>query len=184
MAPPSDPSELTRCCTVFLPSAPARTGRLAFRRPDGEAPPVVADGYPAERDVVLPAAQGGVEPVRTPALLLPVHRALSSRARALREGHRSAGFWGAACQLALHFLARGLLLPGLSPGDHDAWRVGPLSARNQELIRELAAAMPPEAHAVPLAADGPPRLPDPERLLGSFLDAAADVLPRSPRPRR
>ncbi|MGW2420926.1 hypothetical protein ACWC0C_17020 [Streptomyces sp. NPDC001709] len=168
---------------MFPPSVPARTGRLAFWRPEGEAPAVVADGSPAELDVVLPAAQGGLEPVRTPALLLPVHRALPSRARALREGHRSAGFWSAACQLALHFLARGLLLPGLSPGDHDAWRVGPLSGRDQELIRELAAAMPPEAHAVPLAADGPPRLPERERLLGSFLDSVADVLPRSPRPR-
>jgi hypothetical protein len=55
---------------------------------------------------------------------------LLTRARALRQGHRSTRFWGAACHLALHFLARGLLLPGLSPGDHDAWRVGPLSARD------------------------------------------------------
>jgi hypothetical protein len=40
--------------------------------------------------------------------------------------------------------------------------------------------MPPEAHAVPLAAQGQPRLPDPERLLRAFLDAVADMLPRSP----
>ncbi|CAM5295365.1 helicase [Streptomyces canarius] len=58
--------------------------------------------------------------------------------------------------------------------------MGPLSARDAELVRELAAAMPPEAHAVPLTADGPPLLPDPERLLRAFLDAIADVLPRSP----
>ncbi|MFF3914310.1 DEAD/DEAH box helicase [Streptomyces sp. NPDC001852] len=186
-APPSELSELARCCAVFLPSDPARTGRIAFWRPEGEAPPaaadsVVTDGTPAELDIVIPTADGGVEPVRTPALLLPVHHALPllTRTRALRQGHRSAGFWGAACQLALHFLARGLLLPGLSPGDHDAWRVGPLSARDAELVRRLAAAMPPEAHAVPLAAEGPPRLPDPERLLRAFLDAVADVLPRSP----
>ncbi|MEU9480587.1 DEAD/DEAH box helicase [Streptomyces sp. NPDC048191] len=179
---PSQLSELAGCHALFLPSDPARKGRFAFWRPDGEAPPVVADGSPAELDLLVPSADGGVEPVRTPVLLLPVHRALPllSHARALRHRHRSAGFWAAACHLALHFLARGLLLPGLSPGDHDTWRVGPLSARDTELIRELAAAMPPEAHALPLATAGAPRLPAPERLLHAFLDAVADVLPRSP----
>ncbi|WP_369387737.1 DEAD/DEAH box helicase [Streptomyces sp. CG1] len=181
-APPSDLSELARYCTTFLPSDPARTGRIAFWRRDGEVPPVVADGSPAEWHIVMPTADGGVEPVRTPALLLPMGRALPllARARARPQGHRSSVFWGAACQLALHFLARGLLLPGLSPGDHDVWRMAPLSARDAELIHELAAAMPPEAHAVPLPTEGPPRLPDPERLLRAFLDAVADVFPRSP----
>ncbi|MFI2204828.1 SNF2-related protein [Streptomyces sp. NPDC020192] len=181
-APPSELSELARCCVVFLPSDPARAGRFAFWRWDGEAPPAVTDGSAAELDIVLPAEDGGVEQARTPALLLPAPSALSvlTRTRALPEGHRSARFWSAACELALHFLARGLFLPGLSPGDHDAWRVGPLSARDAELVRELAAAMPPEAHAVPLTGEEPPRLPAPERLLRAFLDALADALPRSP----
>ncbi|MER6027115.1 DEAD/DEAH box helicase [Streptomyces sp. NPDC001851] len=182
-APPSELSELARCCTVFLPSDPPRAGRIAFWRQDGgEALPLVAGGSRAELDIVIPTADGSVEPVRTPSVMLPVRDALPllTRARALRQGHRSAGFWGAACQLALSFLARGLLLPGLSSGDHDAWRVGPLSAADAELVRGVAAAMPPEAHAVPLSAEGPPRLPDPERLLRAFLDAVADGLPRSP----
>ncbi|QHA03195.1 hypothetical protein GQF42_07860 [Streptomyces broussonetiae] len=143
-APPSDLSELACCCVVFLPCEPARTGRFALWRRDGEAPPAVAEGARAELDLALPAADGGVELVRTPVLLLPVGTALPllTRVRALPDGHRSACFWGAAYELALHFLARGLLLPGLSPDDHDAWRVGPLSALDTELIRELAAAMP------------------------------------------
>ncbi|MBX7550987.1 DEAD/DEAH box helicase [Streptomyces sp. tea 10] len=181
-APPSELSELARCCAVFLPSDPARAGSFAFWHWDGETPPAVPGGSTTELDVVLPTENGGVERVRTPAVLLPVQDALPllTRARALPEGHRSACFWEAARGLALHFLARGLLLPGLSPGDHDAWRVGPLSARDAELVRELAAGMPPEAHAVPLTATEPARLPDPERLLRAFLDAVADVLPRSP----
>ncbi|MEU0005908.1 DEAD/DEAH box helicase [Streptomyces sp. NPDC006314] len=181
-APPSELSELARCRAVFLPADPARTGRLAFWRPGGEAPPVVANGSMTDLDVVVPTADGEVERFRTPALLLPVHNALPllTHARELPQGHRSTVFWGTARLLALHFLARGLLLPGLSPGDNDAWRVGPLSARDAELVRGLAAAMPPEAHAVPLTADGPHLLPDPERLLRAFLDAVADVLPRSP----
>ncbi|WP_225821504.1 DEAD/DEAH box helicase [Streptomyces naphthomycinicus] len=181
-APHSDLSELARCRVVFLPSDPARAGRIGFWRPDGEAPPVFPEGSPTSLDLVVPSADGGVERVLLPALLLPVRSALPvlTRARELPGEHRAAAFWRTAGELALGFLARGLLLPGLSPADHDAWRVGPLSAGDAELVRELAAAMPPEAHAVPLTADGPLLLPDPERLLRAFLDAVADVLPRSP----
>ncbi|WP_432153640.1 DEAD/DEAH box helicase [Streptomyces tricolor] len=181
-APPSDLSELARCCVVFLPSDPARAGRIGFWRTDGGTPPARAEGFLTDLELAVPAAGGGVERVPLPVLLLPVREALPllTHARALPWEHRAAAFWRTAYELALGFLARGLLLPGLSPGDHDTWRVGPLSARDAELIRELAAAMPPEAHAVPLAADGPLLLPDPERLLRAFLDAVADMLPRSP----
>ncbi|MYR42757.1 hypothetical protein GTW67_12150 [Streptomyces sp. SID5910] len=124
----------------------------------------------------------GVEPARVPAVLLPVREALPvlTRARADASGHRAAVFWGAVAVEALHLVARGLLLPGLSETDHDAWRAGPLDARDTERIRHLAAAMPPEAHAVPVDGAGPPRLPDPERLVRAFLDAVADTLPRTP----
>jgi superfamily II DNA or RNA helicase len=124
----------------------------------------------------------GVEPVVLPAVMLPLRAALPvlTRARARAQGHRAAAFWGAASVLALQYVARGLLLPGLSPTDHDAWRVGPLGAADVDRIRRLAAAMPPEAHAVPLSNAEPLRLPDPELSLRSFLDAVADALPRSP----
>jgi hypothetical protein len=82
---------------------------------------------------------------------------------------------------ALQCVARGLLLPGLSAADHDARRIGPLRAEGIEHLRHLAAAVPPEAHAVPPEGVEPPRLPDPERLLRSFLDAVADALPAPPR---
>ncbi|PKW06247.1 Superfamily II DNA or RNA helicase, SNF2 family [Streptomyces sp. 1222.5] len=184
-APSSEPTPLTRladCRALFLPSDPARTGRLAFWQEDGEELPAVPDASVTDLDVVVPSAGGAVEQIRTPAILLPVSDALPllTRARELPYWHRSLAFWSAARLLALHFLARGLLLPGLSPGEHEAWRIGPLSARDAELVRELAAAMPPEAHAVPLPSEGPLRLPDPERLLRAFLDAVADALPRSP----
>ncbi|MGW2715248.1 ATP-dependent helicase, partial [Streptomyces sp. NPDC001356] len=180
--PPSELTELTECCVVFLPSDPPRAGRIGFWRPGGGVPPGHAEGSPAELDLVLPSADGSVERVPLPVLMLPVGTALPvlARARALPREHPAAAFWRTAYELALGFLARGLLLPGLTPGDHDAWRVGPLSARDAELVRELAAAMPPQAHAVPVADDGPALLPDPERLLRAFLDAVADVLPRSP----
>ncbi|MFG2681361.1 DEAD/DEAH box helicase [Streptomyces sp. NPDC048392] len=200
---------LADCCAVFLPGDPGRTGTVAFWRPDGEVPGPVPSGTPGDLTVVLPDG-AGVEPVSVPAVLLPVRAALPllTRARVAADGHRASVFWGAVAVEALHLVARGLLLPGLSPAGHDAWRAGPLGAEETERIRHLAAAMPPEAHAVPgkahavpaeahavpgqthavpgkahaVPADGTDRLrlPDPERLVRAFLDAVADALPRSP----
>ncbi|CAL9648079.1 RNA polymerase-associated protein RapA [Streptomyces sp. enrichment culture] len=166
---------------MFVPGDPARTGGVAFWRPDGEAPAAVAAAALTDLTVVLPG-ETGVEPVTVPAVVLPMGAALPvlTHARAAGQGHRAAVFWGAAALLALHFTARGLLLPGLSTGEHDAWRVGPLRAEDTERIRRLAAAMPPEAHAVAPDLTEPLRLPDPEGLVRAFLDAVADTLPRSP----
>ncbi|WP_407698235.1 DEAD/DEAH box helicase [Streptomyces jumonjinensis] len=174
------PGSLARCSAVFLPGDPARSGRFAFWHPRG---------------ATVPGATGTVTVVKddlrlhtVPALLLPVRAALPvlTGARADEDASPAAAFWGAAAVLALQLTARGLLLPGLTATDHDSWRVGPLTAGDLERIRALAAAMPPEAHAVPLDTppDGAradvPLLPDPEPLLRSFLDAVADELPRTP----
>ncbi|MDF0375901.1 DEAD/DEAH box helicase [Streptomyces sp. KA12] len=185
-------SELSRCSAVFLPADPARTGLIAFWNADGSTPPG-HPGIPLHDGEDPPGAAGGrtdltivgsdVRPYVVPALLLPVRDALPvlTRARTGARSSPSTAFWGAAGLLALQLVARGLLLPGLSPEDHDAWRAGPLAADDIERIRVLAASMPPEAHAVPLdAAAGPVMLPDPESLLRSFLDAVADGLPRTP----
>ncbi|GAA4054651.1 DEAD/DEAH box helicase [Streptomyces shaanxiensis] len=189
-ATPSEISELASCCAVFVPGDLARTARFAFWRADGDAAPFVASGSVDERAVALPVedltvalpGEAGAELVSVTAVVLPVRAALPvlTRARADAQAHRAATFWGAATVLALQFVARGLLLPGLSATDHDAWRAGPLRPEDVERVRALAAAMPPEAHAVPLDDVEPLRLPNPERLLRAFLDAVADALPRSP----
>ncbi|MFF9059465.1 SNF2-related protein [Streptomyces sp. NPDC014882] len=178
---PSEIEELARRPAVFVPGVPARTGRFAFWQHDGDAPPLPGSGSPEDLSVVRPSG-AGVALVRVPAVLLPVHEALTllTRARAVREAHRAVAFWGAAALTALDLTARGLLLPGLSPDDHDAWRAGPLGPDDVERVRRLAAAMPPEAHALPLDHVPPLRLPDREGLLRAFLDAVADTLPRSP----
>ncbi|MET8329837.1 DEAD/DEAH box helicase [Streptomyces sp. NPDC005181] len=171
-------SALARCSVVFLPADPSRTGRVAFWFPDGSSPPD-APGTVGELTVVGADAR----PYGVPALLLPVRAALPvlTRARASAQASSSAAFWGAAALLALQLAARGLLLPGLSGSDHDAWRSGPLTAADLDRIRDLAASMPPTAHAVPLdEAVEPVLLPEPERLLRGFLDAVADGLPRTP----
>ncbi|MEU5103906.1 DEAD/DEAH box helicase [Streptomyces sp. NPDC021354] len=198
VATPSEIAELSRCTTVFLPADPARTGRVAFWRPDGPDP--TGPGAPEEITVVVPAtsdevdqadgAEGdpGVRTRAVRALVLPLSEALPvlTRARA-RAAHTAsppadptAAFWGTAAVLALQLAARGRLLPGLTATDHDAWRVGPLAEEDLRRVRELAAAMPPAAHAVPLPGTDPLRLPEPERHVRAFLDAVADGLPRSP----
>ncbi|MGX1885210.1 SNF2-related protein [Streptomyces sp. NPDC055287] len=174
----SEISELTQCSAAFLPADPARTGSVAFWRTDGNGPPF-APGTVEELTVVTDGATAHT--VR--AAVLPVRDALPvlTRARASADADPAGAFWGAAALVALQLAARGLLLPGLSATDHDAWRAGPLTAEDQERVRALAASMPPGAHAVPLdATERPLRLPAPERLLRSFLDAVADGLPRTP----
>ncbi|WP_107464980.1 DEAD/DEAH box helicase [Streptomyces sp. MA5143a] len=180
-ASPADVSELSRCHAAFVPDDPARTGHFVFRRPYGAAPPPVAVGLAGESAVVVPG-ETGVELLTVPVVSLPVSAALPvlTRARATADADRSTVFWGTAAVMALQLVARGLLLPGVTAAGHDAWRIGPLRAEDLERVRELAAAMPPEAHAVPVDHTSPLRLPDPERLLRAFLDAVADSLPRSP----
>ncbi|WP_330481104.1 DEAD/DEAH box helicase [Streptomyces sp. NBC_00724] len=171
-------SALSRCSVVFLPADPSRTGLVAFWHPDGSSPPD-APGTVGELTVV----GADTRPYAVPALLLPVRDALPvlTRVRAAAQASPSAAFWGAAALLALQLAARGLLLPGLSASDHDEWRAGPLTAADLDRIRDLAASMPPTAHAVPLDdAVEPVLLPEPERLLRAFLDAVADGLPRTP----
>lgn len=174
-------AELARCSTVFLPADPARTGRVAYWHPDGAKPPS-APGSVEELAVV----DTGAHPLMVDALLMPLREALPvlTRARAAANASPSAAFWGAATLLALQLTARGRMLPGVTHTDRDAWRAGPLAAEDLERIRALAAAMPPDAHAVPLggppSAGAPLLLPSPERLLRDFLDAVADTLPRTP----
>ncbi|WP_436840254.1 SNF2-related protein [Streptomyces flavofungini] len=166
---------------MFVPGDPGRTGQVAFWHADGRTPPASAVGDVGELTVAVPGTDG-IHLDVVPAALLPVGTALPvlTRARAASGAHPTAAFWGAAAVLALQLAARGLLLPGLTDSDHDAWRAGPLNADDLRRLRDLAASMPPAAHAVPLADHTPPRLPAPERLLHQFLDAVADTLPRSP----
>ncbi|MFJ4715320.1 DEAD/DEAH box helicase [Streptomyces sp. NPDC088785] len=177
----AETAELVRCGALFLPADPARASTVAFWDPDGDEVVLPEAASRVQVPLVLPGEQA-VERVTVSAVALPVRAALPvlTRARAAADADPTAAFWGAAALLALQFAARGLLLPGLSAEDHDAWRCAPLSAQDLERLRELAAAMPPQAHAVPLEGHEPPRLHTPERLLRAFLDAVADTLPRSP----
>ncbi|MGI5459235.1 DEAD/DEAH box helicase [Streptomyces sp. CA-249302] len=166
-----------RLAAVFLPAPLPRDGRVAFWDPDGGELPAEH----TELTVVRPHGAGARR--RTaPALTLPVGEALPLLVRARRDpaAHPATACWGAAALHALRLVARGRLLPGLTATGHDAWRAGPLDPDDIAHIRSVAAALPYEGHAVPLPGPGPLRLPEPEALMRSFLDAVADTLPRTP----
>ncbi|MEU6533088.1 DEAD/DEAH box helicase [Streptomyces sp. NPDC046928] len=173
----TDESVPARLAAVFLPAPLPREGRIAFWDPDGDPLPA-QDG---ELTVVRPHGST-VRRRTTAALTLPLTEALPLLVRARHDpaAHPATACWGAAALHALRLTARGRLLPGLTPTGHDAWRAGPLDPDDITHLRAIAAALPPEGHAVPLPGPGPLRLPEPEALLRSFLDAVADTLPRTP----
>ncbi|WP_435270988.1 DEAD/DEAH box helicase [Streptomyces sp. 1222.5] len=171
-----------RLASVYLPAPLPREGRIAFWDPDGGPLPADGDtgGDPAELTVVRRHGSGARRRQVT-ALTLPLAEALPLLVRARRDpaAHPATACWGAAALHALRLVARGRLLPGLTPSGHDAWRAGPLEPDDIAHLRAIAAALPPEGHAVPLPDPGPLRLPEPEALVRSFLDAVADTLPRT-----
>ncbi|MGP4099679.1 DEAD/DEAH box helicase [Nonomuraea sp. KM90] len=171
-------TDLARHAAVFRPGDPPRSGHIAFLDPAGDTLVTVAEEHAAGQD----AGQEGTGQVRTrpvPATLVPVGTAVAGLARARMDphAHPATRFWGAAALVALQLVTRGRILPGVSPGEHDSWRAGPLDTADLQRVRELAAAMPATARAIPLDGD---LLPDAEPLVRAFLDAVADAMPRSP----
>ncbi|MFG2353237.1 SNF2-related protein [Streptomyces sp. NPDC048521] len=172
-----------RLASVYLPAPLPREGRIAFWDPDGGPLPADGDTGADLAELTVVRRHGpGVRRRQVPALTLPLAEALPLLVRARRDpaAHPATACWGAAALHALRLVARGRLLPGLTPSGHDAWRAGPLEPDDIAHLRAIAAALPPEGHAVPLPDPGPLRLPEPEALIRSFLDAVADTLPRTP----
>ncbi|MGN9844922.1 DEAD/DEAH box helicase [Nonomuraea sp. H19] len=174
-------TDLIRHPAVFEPGDPPRAGQVTFLDPDGEATVTVAEQH-----------DGTARTRQAAATRVPVAAAVAmlARARTDEHAHPAARFWGAAALIALQLVTRGRILPGVTAGEHDSWRAGPLDAADVQRIRELAAAMPATARAIPLAppapdtttgaADGAVWLPEAEPLIRAFLDAVADAMPRSP----
>ncbi|MGW7313979.1 DEAD/DEAH box helicase [Streptomyces sp. NPDC054865] len=170
---------LLRCAPVFLPAAVPREGRVVFWSPAGE--PLPEAGSPSPVQVVRPHGDG-VRTHTVPALSLSVAEALAVLVHAPRSASASpaARAWGTAAAQALSLVARGRLLPGVTPDGIDAWRAGPLDAQDVGHLRAVAAALPYEGYATPLAGRRPLTLPEPEALVRAFVDAVADTLPRTP----
>ncbi|WP_431934304.1 DEAD/DEAH box helicase [Micromonospora sp. RP3T] len=175
---------LGRFAVVFEPGDPPRAGTVSFYHPTGDAVPDECDelGDVRELTLALPL-DGPVAAWQVRVCAVPVADAVRQLV-ALRDAADvtpAAAFWSAVAVTGLHLVARGRLLPGVTPDGHDAWRVGPFDVADVERVRALAAAMPAGARAVPVDPfAGTLVLPDAEDLVRAFLDAVADTLPRIP----
>ncbi len=156
---------------TYLPADPPRDGVLALWGED------VAGGTTIE--LVLPR---GAKFARTKvdAELIPLERALPRLLAVGEEASPAVAAWSAAVNAGVNLVARGRLRPAVSPAGAAAWRIGPLDAADEELLRGLAGALPPEAYALPLTGLKRIRLHSPDSLVRALWDATADLLARSP----
>ena len=163
---------------VFVPGDPPRRGAFALLHAEHVRG---APGRVSDLEVVV-AAGSGVRRRRVVARLVPIGRALEWLAALPAEATvaPSARAWSLAVKAGVALVARGRLLPGISPGGFDAWRIGPLDAADEAWLRALANAFPPEGHALPLPSVRPLRVRSPEVLVRECWDAIADILVRSP----
>ena len=172
---------------TFLPGDPPRASRFAaFRLDDDQGDESSEDrlaglGEQGRIELVLPAGRS-VRRRRVPATLLPIATALPLLLD-LENSPATTGtarIWASVLTAGLNLIARGHLHPAVSPSGMDAWRAGPLDPGDHALLEELANAMPPLAHAVPLTETRPPlRVHSPAFLVAAAWTALADTLPRT-----
>jgi superfamily II DNA or RNA helicase len=157
---------------TYVPSDPPRDGVLALWGGEGGDTPI---------ELVLPAGKA-FRRTKVAASLVPLVKAIPRLLAPLAQEGASPAIaaWSAAATAGVNLIARGRLQPAASPSGFDAWRVGPLDVDDERLLRDLAAALPPEAHALPLSGLKRIRLHSPESLIRALWDATADVLVRSP----
>jgi len=129
-------------------------------------------------DLVLPASRG-VARTTVAAQKLPLAIAVDQLA-ALRHSDdttASVAAWAGVVRAALSLIARGRLLPWVSPAGYDVWRVDPLEAGDHQLVQALVEAMPAVGHATPA---GTAAISDPVHAIRAAFDAIADTFVRTP----
>ncbi|MEU4668655.1 DEAD/DEAH box helicase [Amycolatopsis sp. NPDC023774] len=156
---------------TYLPSDPPREGVLALWGDDVAGDTAI--------ELVLPNDKKFAR-TKVDARLVPLARAIPRLLVVPDDVSPAIAAWSAVVNAGVNLVARGRLRPALTAGGVGSWRVGPLDAADEELLRGLASALPPEAHALPLSGVKRIRLHSPESLVRALWDAAADVLVRSP----
>ena len=180
--PPPAPSDFLRAGydITFVPADPPRDGMFVLYRPQatddgdlvGDTVDVVVPAGTRVRRRTVPAHAVGV------AEALPALLALGDDLELLPP-RPSALAWSTAVAAGLGVLARGQLVPSVTPSGADAWRAGPLDPADRHLLDELAAAFPAAAFPVSLPGSGALRLHHPAWLVRACWDALADRLPRT-----
>jgi superfamily II DNA or RNA helicase len=162
---------------TFVAGLHGRDGALALWDLDGDGDGDGEIDRTGEVTVVLPDG-----PRTVPADLVAVGDAVATLAAlpAAAEVRPSVRAWSVATRLALDAVSRGRLLPAVAPDGADMWRLGPLDVADRTRVDQLADALPPAAHATPVADDAmPPRLTSPNVATAGFLDAVADSFVRT-----
>ena len=162
---------------TFLPADPPRRGTFFLYRPGGPRP---GEELAESLECILPTRTGATLRRRAvPGRAIPVADALGGGLSGDGAPVAGAEEWAAVVTAALGLIARGRLHPAVTSGGHDAWRVGPLTPADRRLLGELAAALPPTAHAA-VCGDAPGRrVSSPLFLVEAVLDAVADTLVRT-----
>ena len=161
---------------LFIPGDPPRRSRLALLPP----PPGTRSARLETVELVVRAGSR-FRRARVPAQLLSMAQALELLTSLPAEGDTplSLAAWALAFKAGITLVARGRLLPGMSPTGMDSWRAGPLDVSDERWLRHLAAAFPPEAHAILVDGSRPLRVRSPESLIRECWDAIADSMPRT-----
>jgi superfamily II DNA or RNA helicase len=164
---------------IFVPGEVPRAGRFAFWD----------SGVPRDAGLAAEAAGAGTLEVftgpardvrkrRVPAAFVSIGETLPLLLSA-REKSPSLAAWSAAALAGLDLIGRGRIQPAVSPDGYGTWRIGPLEAADAQRLHALAAALPPEGHALALPRSWPAvRVPEPAVLIRELWDALADTLPR------
>ncbi|WP_238335309.1 DEAD/DEAH box helicase [Kribbella amoyensis] len=156
---------------TFLPADPPRAGRLVLY-----GDPTVVGGDKVE---LVQWRGDRVRRAAVPARLLTIEEALTFLTDPDLAAGPSTSAWAAAAWAGVGLIGRGRIVPDASPGGFGCWRVAPLDPGDRGWLKQLAAAMPAEAHAVPVEGSRPLRLADPASLVRAFWDALADTLVRT-----
>ena len=94
------------------------------------------------------------------------------------DASESAHAWAGVVRTGLSLVARGKVLPWVSPSGYDTWRVDPLEPGDHQMLSALVCALPAAGHATPGPGRG--RISDPTYTIRAAFDAIADVFLRTP----
>jgi hypothetical protein len=164
---------------VALADEPPRAGYLALWSGRGGASTA---STPSDSTLTLVGPVGSQVRRRTvPVRALPIAEAIDALVDlpATAEVRPSVHAWATAARLAVELMSRGRLLPGITAEGVDCWRLGPLDPADVARLDQLAAALPPAAHAVWVPGSRPPRMAAPGALIAAFGDAVADSFVRT-----
>jgi len=168
--------------STLVPVDPARGSWFALwdpAAPGGLLAPEIDGLAPVDVELLLPDAIGGTSlvTVRAARLPMPVAVPVLAGLAASQPSHPSTRAWAAIVRAGLALVARGRLLPWVSPDGWDTWRVDPLDHDHVLAAEALAAALPAMAHAVPVARG---RIMDPRHAVRGCWDAVGDRMVRTP----